>query len=93
MLAVVLPLQANAVSPLDALQIRMKSLLDVLRDPSFKALPTQVEKKEKLLPIIDEMFDYNELSGMPTFRTGRRRFKSSKRPSPNHKPKTKPHIL
>ena len=62
MLAMVLPLQANAGAPLDALQIRMKSLLDVLRDPSFKALPTQVEKKEKLLPIIDEMFDYNELS-------------------------------
>ncbi len=62
MLAVVLPLQANAGAPLDALQIRMKSLLDVLRDPSFKALPTQEEKKEKLLPIIDEIFDYNELS-------------------------------
>ncbi len=62
MLVVVLPLQANAGAPLDALQIRMKSLLDVLRDPSFKALPTQEEKKEKLLPIIDEIFDYNELS-------------------------------
>jgi len=62
MLAVVLPLQANAGAPLDALQIRMKSLLDVLRDPSIKALPTQEEKKEKILPIIDNMFDYNELS-------------------------------
>ncbi len=62
MLAVVLPLQANAGAPLDALQIRMKSLLDVLRDPSIKALPTQEEKKEKILPIIDEIFDYNELS-------------------------------
>ncbi len=62
MLAVVLPLQANAGAPLDALQIRMKSLLDVLRDPSIKALPTQEEKKEKILPIIDKIFDYNELS-------------------------------
>jgi phospholipid transport system substrate-binding protein len=62
MLAVVLPLQANAGAPLDALQIRMKSLLDVLRDPSFQALPTQEEKKEKISPIIDEIFDYSELS-------------------------------
>jgi phospholipid transport system substrate-binding protein len=62
MLAVVLPLQANAGAPLDALQIRMKSLLDVLRDPSFQALPTPEEKKEKISPIIDEIFDYNELS-------------------------------
>lgn len=62
MLAVVLPLQANAGAPLDALQIRMKSLLDVLRDPSFQALPTPEEKKEKISPMIDEIFDYNELS-------------------------------
>jgi phospholipid transport system substrate-binding protein len=62
MAAVVLPHQANAGAPLDALQIRMKSLLDVLRDPSFRALPTQEEKKEKILPVIDEIFDYQELS-------------------------------
>jgi phospholipid transport system substrate-binding protein len=62
MLAMILPLQANAGAPLDDLQIRMKSLLDVLRDPSFQALPTQEEKKEKILPILDEIFDYKELS-------------------------------
>lgn len=72
MLAVVLPHQAHAGAPLDALQIRMKSLLDLLRDPSFQALPTKEEKKEKILPIIDEIFDYGELSKMTLSRNWNR---------------------
>lgn len=62
MLALVMPLQANAGAPLDSVQTQINSLLSVLRDPSFKALPTKKEKKEKIWPIINEIFDYNELS-------------------------------
>jgi phospholipid transport system substrate-binding protein len=54
--------QADAGAALDSLQKQVNRLLEVLRDPSFKALPTEKEKTDKIWPIVDEIFDYTAIS-------------------------------
>ena len=55
-----LPLYAGA--PLDAVQVNVNKVLEVLRDPKLKAASAKETKKEKLVPIYERMFDDVELS-------------------------------
>ena len=55
-----LPVYAGA--PLDAVQVSVNKVLDVLRDPKLKAASAKETKKEKLLPIYERMFDDVELA-------------------------------
>ena len=55
-----LPLYAGA--PLDAVQVSVNKVLEVLRDPKLKAAAAKETKKERLLPIYERMFDDVELS-------------------------------
>ena len=61
-LIMMMAFEANAGAPLAAIQTQVDKLLGVLRDPSFKALPTEKEKTEKIWPIVDGIFDYTALS-------------------------------
>ena len=54
--------QADAGAALDTIQNQINRLLGVLRDPSFRALPTEKEKTDKIWPLVDEIFDYTALS-------------------------------
>jgi len=54
--------EANAGTPLSAIQTQVDKLLGVLSDPSFKALTTEKEKADRIWPIVDAIFDYTELS-------------------------------
>ena len=46
MFFVITPLQADAGAPLDTIQRQVDRLLGVLRDPNFRALPTEKEKTD-----------------------------------------------
>jgi phospholipid transport system substrate-binding protein len=72
-------IQADASTPLDSIQKQVNRLLDVLRDPSFKALPTEKEKTDKIWPIVDEIFDYRELSKRALSRNWRKLDKEQRR--------------
>ncbi|MDO8721753.1 MAG: ABC transporter substrate-binding protein [Syntrophales bacterium] len=57
-----LPVYAYAGAPLDTVQVNVKKVLEVLRDPKLKAESAKETKKEKLRPIYERMFDDVELS-------------------------------
>ena len=54
--------QADAGAALDTIQKQVNRLLGILRDPSFRALPTEKEKTDRIWPLVDEIFDYTALS-------------------------------
>lgn len=56
------PLFAMAEEPVDAVQVHVNKVLDVLRDKSIKEDSATSIRKEKIRNISNEMFDYTELS-------------------------------
>lgn len=56
------PLFAQAEEPVDAVQVHVNKVLDVLRDKSIKEESATAIRKEKIRNISNEMFDYTELS-------------------------------
>jgi phospholipid transport system substrate-binding protein len=54
-------LQGIAATPKETVETQVRKLLDVLRDPSFDQ-QNEEAKVEKIRPIIDVIFDYEELS-------------------------------
>lgn len=57
-----LPVTALAGLPLETVKGHTDKVLDVLRDPSFKAESAKKAKKDKLRAISEKMFDFAELS-------------------------------
>ena len=58
----VYPHPACAEAPLQAVQSKVNSMLEILRDPELKADSKREIKKEKLWVIINDIFDFRELS-------------------------------
>jgi phospholipid transport system substrate-binding protein len=56
------PIQIHAGMPLDIVKSRMDQVFDVLRDPAFQGESAKKLKREKILSILDKVFDYVELS-------------------------------
>ncbi len=56
------PVSAFAVSPLETVQTQVNRALEVLRDPALKAESAKETKEKKIWAIIDDVFDYTELS-------------------------------
>ncbi|MEK6672365.1 MAG: ABC transporter substrate-binding protein [Nitrospirota bacterium] len=56
------PVPALAGVPLDTVKGYSDKVLDVLRDPVFKAEAAKKTKKDKIRAISEEMFDFTELS-------------------------------
>ena len=56
------PLYAYAGAPLNAVEVHVNKVLDVLRDPALKGESGKKAKKEKIRSISEKMFDYTELS-------------------------------
>jgi len=61
MLALALPLAALAVSPKQAVEVDVQKVLTTLAEPAFKDQSREV-KITKIRSIINEVFDYTELS-------------------------------
>jgi phospholipid transport system substrate-binding protein len=55
-------LPVHAGPALETVQTQVNKILDVLRDPALKAESAKGTKEEKVLAIINEVFDYTELS-------------------------------
>ena len=55
-------LPVHAGPALATVQTQVDKILDVLRDPTLKAESAKETKEEKVLAIINEVFDYTELS-------------------------------
>ena len=58
---VLAPINALADTPKETVEGQVNKVLEVLRDPTVKTQPDEV-KKDKIRPIINEVFDYRELS-------------------------------
>jgi len=56
------PIQGHADVPLDTVKSRVNQMLDVLRDPALQGDTALKLKKEKIWLILDNTFDYTELS-------------------------------
>jgi len=61
MLALALPLAALAASPKEAVEVDVQKVLTTLAEPAFKDQSREV-KITKIRSIINEIFDYTELS-------------------------------
>jgi len=55
-------LPVHAGPALETVQTQVDKILDVLRDPALKAESSKGIKEEKVLALINEVFDYTELS-------------------------------
>ncbi len=62
MVSLLFQLQANAAAPMDAVQMQINMVLDVLRDPELKAESAKERRKERVWSIIERGFDFVELS-------------------------------
>ncbi len=62
MVSLLFQLQANAAAPMDAVQMQINMVLDVLRDPELKAESAKERRKERVWSIIERGFDFDELS-------------------------------
>jgi phospholipid transport system substrate-binding protein len=62
MVSLLFPLQVIAEAPLDTVQTQINRVLDILRDPAFKGGSDKGTKEEKVWAIIDNVFDFTELS-------------------------------
>jgi phospholipid transport system substrate-binding protein len=56
------PVSAFAASPLETIQPQVDQALEVLRDPALKAESAKGVKEKKIWTILDNVFDYTELS-------------------------------
>jgi phospholipid transport system substrate-binding protein len=56
------PVSASAVSPLETIKPQVDRALEVLRDPALKAESAKAAKEKKIWEILDNVFDYSELS-------------------------------
>ncbi len=56
------PVSVFAASPLETIQTRVNQALEVLRDPALKAESAKATKEKKIWSILDDVFDYPELS-------------------------------
>ena len=56
------PIQIHAGVPLDTVKSSINQVFDVLRDPAFRGESAKKLRKEKVLSILDNIFDYIELS-------------------------------
>ncbi len=56
------PVSASAVSPLETIKPQVDRALEVLRDPALKAESAKAAKEKKIWEILDNVFDYAELS-------------------------------
>lgn len=61
-LLLALPLQGRAGAPLTAIETQVNKVLDVLREPSLKGEAAKAARKDKVWGLINELFDYTELS-------------------------------
>jgi len=57
-----LPLLLHAEEPINAVQVHINKVIDVLRDKSLQGESATDIKKEKIRNISNDMFDYTELS-------------------------------
>jgi len=62
MVSLLFPLQAHAAAPMDTVQMQIKKILDVLRDPGLKAESAKERKEERVWSIIEQGFDFAGLS-------------------------------
>jgi phospholipid transport system substrate-binding protein len=58
----VFPFQVYGGVPLDTIQDQVNQVLDVLRDPTLQGESAKAAKEEKIWAIINNIFDYDELS-------------------------------
>jgi phospholipid transport system substrate-binding protein len=56
------PISAFAASPLETIQSQVDRALEVLRDPALMAESAKVAKEKEIWAILDDVFDYSELS-------------------------------
>jgi phospholipid transport system substrate-binding protein len=56
------PVSGFAASPLETIQTQVDQALEVLRDPALKADSAKATKEKKIWTILDNVFDYTELS-------------------------------
>jgi phospholipid transport system substrate-binding protein len=56
------PVSAFAASPLETIQTQVDRALEVLRDPALKVESAKAAKEKKIWAILDDVFDYSELS-------------------------------
>ena len=61
-LSFMLPFHVNASSALENIEAHVNQVLEVLCDPSMKSVSAEETKKEKVFSIINDIFDYTELS-------------------------------
>jgi phospholipid transport system substrate-binding protein len=56
------PVSGFATSPLETIQTQVERALEVLRDPALKADSAKAAKEKKIWTVLDNIFDYTELS-------------------------------
>ena len=56
------PIQIHAGVPLDTVKSSINQVFDVLRDPALRGESAKKLRKEKILSILENIFDYIELS-------------------------------
>ncbi len=62
MFCLIFPPSVHAGKPLETAQSQVDKLMNVLRDPALKPESESAVKKEKIWAIVDDIFDYTELS-------------------------------
>jgi len=62
LMSCMLPFQLQAGPAFDTIETQVGKILDVLHDPCLKEAAEKDIREEKILPIINEIFDYTELS-------------------------------
>ncbi len=61
-LSFVFPFHVIAGPALENIEMHVRQVIEVLRDPSMKSASAEEAKKEKVILIINDIFDYTELS-------------------------------
>jgi phospholipid transport system substrate-binding protein len=56
------PVYAPASTPLETVQAQINRVIEVLRDPALKAETSKEAKKERIWDLVNDIFDYKELS-------------------------------
>lgn len=59
---IALPTTAFAGAPLDTVKGHVNKVVDILRDPNLQGAANKKKKKDRIRPISEKMFDFNELS-------------------------------
>ncbi|MBW2369383.1 MAG: ABC transporter substrate-binding protein [Deltaproteobacteria bacterium] len=62
LIAWMVPIQLQAGPAFDTVETQVGKILEVLRNPSLKEADVEDLREEKIIPIINEIFDYTELS-------------------------------